>query len=107
MIKENDYNKLRLSCIYKKLVLESENLTIKLNNHSEERDKLNLKNKIWWIDNRATWIAHCIALCGDLSVNQAIIKLHSTPLLSNKVCCAENPWLRGLEFLQNNPYLIL
>lgn len=102
MTKIKEHNKLNLSCIYNKLVLKSEGLKLSINDELEENEKLNLKNKIWWIDNRATWVAHCIALCGDVPVDDAVTKMNSNPFLSHKICCAENPWLRGIEFLQND-----
>ncbi|HDN7460056.1 TPA: hypothetical protein P2B70_004910 [Salmonella enterica subsp. enterica serovar Eastbourne] len=99
-------NELKLSCIYKMLISQSEVLSEKANGEVEYNEKSRLTNKIWRNDNRATWIAHCIALYGDISIKEAIVILQSTTFSLHQSCCGENPWSRCLEYLQSDELVI-
>lgn len=99
-------NELKLSYIYKMLISESEILSEKAEGEAEYNKKLRLRNNVWWVDNRATWIAHCIATIGDVSINEAVIELQLIISSPSKGCCGENPWSRGLEYLQSDKLIM-
>ncbi len=99
-------NELKLSCVYKMLISKSEVLSEKADGEAEYNEKSRLRNMVWWLDNRATWIAHCIAAIGDVSINEAVIELQLIITSPSKGCCGENPWSRGLEYLQSDKLIM-
>ncbi len=92
---------LKLSDIYAQELVESEELYCVADSEIDPERRRRLRESAGAREVEATWIAHCIALFSDLPLSVAVAMLTDPAnfQIKDRLCCGENPWLRGLEML--------
>lgn len=92
----------RLSEIYVQKLEASDELHRSADAEKDTDRRRCLRDQAGVREYEATWIAHCIALYGDLHLSAAISLLDepSNRAAQGRICGGENPWLRGLQLLR-------
>lgn len=92
----------KLSDIYVQQLAESGELNHAADAENDPDQRRILREQAGTREHHAAWIAHCIALYGDLKLSAAVALLDdpTMPAVNDGICGGENPWLRGLDLLK-------
>ncbi len=95
-------SKLKMSDIYSQKLAEADELDLRMESETDLNQRQIYQNWAWMRGMEATWIAHCIALFGDLPVSAAVALLEDhDSTAKTRLCCGQNPWIRGLKLLSS------
>lgn len=104
-IEEIDSNT-KLSDLYHALLYKSLTINEEASQGKDSLHQQHLREIAFDSESNADYIAHCIVICGDIPIKESISVLSMYLSSKNKLpvrgkmCCGQNPWLRGLNLLK-------